>query len=108
MDKMLREELEVYLVGTLQAIDCPSLIVRSVEDHLHCLCRLSHMVTIEKLAEQMQVESSSWVKKQSAALRDFYWQSGYGVFSGEPLQCPTSDDLHRESGGTSSASPLSG
>jgi hypothetical protein len=33
----LREELEAYLVGTVQAIDCPSLIIRTVEDHLHCL-----------------------------------------------------------------------
>ena len=80
-DKALREELEAYLVGTLQAIDCPSLIVRTVEDHLHCLCRLSRTTTIAKLIEQMKVESSSWLKKQSAALAEFYWQSGYGAFS---------------------------
>ena len=80
-DKELREELQAYMVGTLQAIDCPSLIIRAVDDHLHCLCRLSRVTTIAKLVEQMKVESSSWAKKQSAELKDFYWQSGYGAFS---------------------------
>jgi hypothetical protein len=36
--KGLRESLNAYMVGTLQNIECPSLITRSVEDHLHCLC----------------------------------------------------------------------
>ena len=80
-DKGMREELEAYLVGTLQAIECPSLIIRAVEDHIHCLCRLSRVMSIAKLIEEMKVESSSWVKKQSSELKDFYWQSGYGAFS---------------------------
>jgi putative transposase len=29
----LREELHGYMIGTLQGIDCPSIIVRTVEDH---------------------------------------------------------------------------
>jgi REP element-mobilizing transposase RayT len=77
----LRSELHAYLVGTLKPIECPSLIVRSVEDHLHCLLQLSRTVTIAKLVETMKVESSSWLKRQEASLLDFHWQSGYGAFS---------------------------
>jgi len=77
----LRQELNGYMVGTLQGVDCPSLIVQTVEDHLHCLLQLSRTMTIAKLIETMKVESSAWVKRQSPQLADFYWQSGYGAFS---------------------------
>ena len=79
--KAIREELNAYMVGTLRKIDCPSLIVNCVEDHLHCLCQLSRTITIAKLVEEMKSSSSAWVKKQSTDLKDFYWQAGYGAFS---------------------------
>ncbi len=80
-DPAIREEMNGYTVGTLKAIECPSLIVRTVEDHLHCLCQLSRTMSIAKLVEAMKVESSSWAKQQAPALRDFHWQAGYGAFS---------------------------
>jgi putative transposase len=80
-DPAIREELTGYMVGTLKAIECPSLIVRPVDDHLHCLCQLSRTMSIAKLVEEMKVESSSWAKKQAHPLRDFHWQAGYGAFS---------------------------
>ncbi len=79
--KDLREELHGYMVGTLNNIECPSLITRAVEDHLHCLCQLSRKISIAQLIEEMKTESSIWLKKQSPSLHDFYWQSGYGAFS---------------------------
>jgi REP element-mobilizing transposase RayT len=84
----IREEMNAYLVGTLAAIDCPSLIVRTVEDHLHCLCQLSRTKSIAKLVEEMKVESSSWAKKQAQALRDFHWQAGYAAFSVSQSNAP--------------------
>ena len=77
----IREEMNAYIVGTLAAIGCPSLIVCTVEDHLHCLCQLSRTKSIAKLVEEMKVESSSWAKRQAQALRNFQWQSGYAAFS---------------------------
>jgi REP element-mobilizing transposase RayT len=77
----LRDELNGYMVGTLQGIDCPSLIVRCVEDHLHCLLRLSRTLSIAQLIEAMKVDSSAWLKRKSPDLADFYWQGGYGAFS---------------------------
>lgn len=77
----LRQELHGYMVGTLQGIECPSLIVRTVEDHLHCLLNLSRTMTIAKLIEHMKTESSSWLKRQGTDLENFYWQAGYGAFS---------------------------
>ncbi|MBI3864360.1 MAG: transposase, partial [Planctomycetia bacterium] len=77
----LRGELTGYMVTTLQNIECPSLITGIVEDHLHCLCRLSRTISVAKLIEEMKTESSLWVKKHSEGTKDFYWQSGYGAFS---------------------------
>jgi REP element-mobilizing transposase RayT len=77
----LREELQGYMVGTLSEIECPSLIVRTVEDHLHCLLNLSRTMSIAKLVETMKVESSACVKRQAPHLAEFYWQAGYGAFS---------------------------
>jgi putative transposase len=76
------------MVGTLRDIECPSLIVRTVEDHLHCLLCLSRTVSIAKLVETMKVESSAWVKRQAPHLTDFYWQAGYGAFSVSQSKAP--------------------
>ncbi len=84
----IREQMNAYMVGTLAAIECPSLIVRTVEDHLHCLCQLSRTKSIAKLVEEMKVESSSWAKEQGAALRYFHWQAGYGAFSVSQSNAP--------------------
>ena len=79
--KALREGMNAYMVGTLRNIDCPSLIVNCVEDHLHCLCQLSRTITIAKLIEEMKTSSSAWIKTQATDVKDFYWQGGYGAFS---------------------------
>lgn len=77
----LRGTMTGYLVGTLQNIDCPSLIVGVVEDHVHILCNLSRTITIAKLVEELKTSSSARIKEEGAAVKDFYWQNGYGAFS---------------------------
>ena len=80
----LRQAMNAYMVGTLRNIGCPSLIVNCVEDHLHCLCRLSRTITVAKLIEEMKTASSAWIKTQPGGPRDFHWQGGYGAFSVSP------------------------
>jgi putative transposase len=72
----LRGTMTGYLVGTLQNIDCPSLIVGVVEDHVHILCNLSRTLTIAKLVEELKASSSARIKEEGAAVKDFYWQNG--------------------------------
>jgi putative transposase len=33
-----------------------------------------------KVVQEAKTETSKWLKKQSADLRDFAWQGGYGAF----------------------------
>jgi REP element-mobilizing transposase RayT len=80
-DARLRGELDGYLVGTLQNIECASLSVKSVADHVHVLCRLSRTVTIAKLLETLKSESSKWIKRHECGTPAFQWQTGYAAFS---------------------------
>jgi REP element-mobilizing transposase RayT len=77
----LRGVMIGYVVGVLQNIHCPSLIVGGVEDHVHILCNLHRTVTIAKLVEEVKTSSSARIKEEGPALWEFHWQNGYGVFS---------------------------
>jgi putative transposase len=77
----LRDALDAYIVGTLQNLKCPSIITRSVEDHVHILCNLARTVTIAKLLQAVKASSSEWVKSHEKGVQAFYWQNGYGAFS---------------------------
>jgi REP element-mobilizing transposase RayT len=80
-DPQIRETLDAYFVGTLKNLESPSLITKSVEDHVHILCQMSKQITISGLIKEIKIATSSWLKKQSRSLKDFHWQSGYGAFS---------------------------
>jgi putative transposase len=77
----VREAMKRYLIGTLQNLQCPSLIVNVVEDHVHILCNLHRTVSIAKLVEDIKTSSSVRIKEEGSQLRDFHWQNGYGAFS---------------------------
>ena len=76
-----RNVMTGYLIGTLQNIQCPSLIVEVVEDHVHILCNLQRTMSIARLVEEIKTSSSARIKEEGPALRDFHWQNGYGAFS---------------------------
>ncbi len=80
--KEIRSELYPYMATILrQNVDSPAIQIGGVEDHIHCLVLLSRKFAIKNVIEVMKTETSKWVKKQTAPLRGFYWQSGYGAFS---------------------------
>jgi len=77
----IRNELHPYLAGTLDNLDCPSLQVGGLDDHVHLFLGLSRTRTTAHLVETLKTTSSNWLKTKAAALAGFHWQSGYGVFS---------------------------
>ena len=77
----IRADLHSYLGQVGKTLECPILLVNSVEDHVHILHRLSRTVTISKAVEEFKKSTSKWLKTQSPALANFSWQSGYGAFS---------------------------
>ena len=84
----IRERMHAYLVGTCDKLNCPSLLIGGVEDHVHLCCRLGKTVTVSDLIKELKRESSQWMKTQSPDLADFYWQRGYAAFSVSPGNVP--------------------
>ncbi len=76
-----REVTKAYLIGMLANLDCPSLIVEAVEDHIHILCNLSRTITIARLVQEIKVSSSARTKEEGGVAAQFAWQNGYGAFS---------------------------
>jgi REP element-mobilizing transposase RayT len=77
----IRAELHPYLAGVLNQIDCPSLQVGGVEDHVHLFFGLSRIRTIAAVVETVKTSSSKWIKSKGPEFAGFHWQSGYGAFS---------------------------
>lgn len=87
-DLETRTKTHAYLAGIFQGLDSPALIVGGVEDHVHALCRFGRTVTIADMIRDLKRDSSSWLKANWPALKDFHWQSGYGAFSVSPSHVP--------------------
>ncbi len=77
----IQTELHPYLAATLDNIECPSLQVGGVEDHVHLFFGLSRTRTIADVVETVKTSSSKWIKSKDAEFAGFHWQSGYGAFS---------------------------
>jgi len=80
-DQPLRDELHRYLGGILTHLDCQPIIVGGVADHVHLLATLSRTTTAADMVKEVKRGSSLWLKTKDPELKDFAWQSGYGIFS---------------------------
>lgn len=81
VDCGLREELHRVLGGILSKLGCQPIIVGGVEDHVHMLATLARTIEIAELVKEVKRNSSLWIKEKHPSLKEFAWQSGYGVFS---------------------------
>jgi REP element-mobilizing transposase RayT len=52
-----------------------------VEDHVHLLSGLSRTCEPAAMIKELKRSSSIWLKTKSPEMKDFAWQSGYGIFS---------------------------
>jgi REP element-mobilizing transposase RayT len=79
-----RDRVWAYLAGILQNMGCLKVTIGGVADHVHILCNLSKQYATAVLLEELKRDSSKWVKQEFSDLPDFYWQTGYGLFSVSP------------------------
>jgi REP element-mobilizing transposase RayT len=77
----LRAEMHRYLGGILNKLDCKSVIVGGVEDHVHLLATLARTRDAAEMVKEVKRGSSLWIKERDRSLSDFSWQGGYGIFS---------------------------
>jgi len=57
------------------------LAANAVDDHVHLLLAVKPVHTPSGLARTIKTNSSRWIHDTYRDLKDFAWQSGYGVFS---------------------------
>ncbi len=74
-------ELHAYLGGICRNRESPALAIGGTENHVHLLISLSKNIALSDLMMTLKKDSSKWIKENRDALREFYWQEGYGAFS---------------------------
>ena len=86
IDKNISNQLYSYLGGICKNLESNPIIVGGHKDHVHILCLLSRKVALMKLIEEIKSHSSKWIKTKENKYKNFYWQRGYGGFSGNPTE----------------------
>jgi len=77
----IRDSLHAYMATVLQNMGCPTVLINSVEDHIHILFELARTVAVSSAVESVKKTSSKWIKTQGSEFAGFAWQTGYGVFA---------------------------
>lgn len=85
----LRSDLHAYMAAVLKNMECPAIIINSVDDHVHILFLLHRTVALSSAVGELKSSSSKWLKTQSDELAAFSWQVGFGAFSVSESNAPT-------------------
>jgi REP element-mobilizing transposase RayT len=81
----IQARLWAYQSRILQNLECHSITIGGVEDHVHILCNLTKKLAPAKVIESLKKDSSKFVKTLRNDLGAFHWQDGYGLFSVSPV-----------------------
>jgi len=73
-----RNEMHSILGAYSGKLNCPTVLVGGVEDHVHILARLATTRSQADWIKELKRMSSIWAKNH---VTTFNWQSGYGAFS---------------------------
>jgi len=76
-----RDELFNVLGGTANNLDCQSLIVGGIADHVHMLFQLGRTITIADAVGKIKSTSSNWINQSRGLTTEFHWQAGYAAIS---------------------------
>ena len=83
-DKSMREVLHAYLGSISKQLECPTIVVGGVEDHVHLLSRFGRKISQAEWVKELKRVSNLWLKEQGPEYANFEWQGGYADFSVSP------------------------
>jgi putative transposase len=69
-----------YLGGILRNQSSPLIAAGGMPDHVHLLVSLGRMISVADVVRVIKSNSSGWIHDE-LVIRDFQWQTGYGVFA---------------------------
>ena len=84
LHKDICQELYPYINNILENQKCHAYQIGGIPDHIHIVCALGKTISASKLIEEIKISTSKWIKTKDNNFADFYWQSGYGIFSISP------------------------
>lgn len=76
-DPAVREEVHAFLGGVSKRLDCPTLAIGGVEDHVHILVRFARTISIMEWIKEVKRVSSVFAKSGS---RTFHGKAGTRCF----------------------------
>ncbi|MGE5351033.1 MAG: transposase, partial [Acidobacteriota bacterium] len=74
------DELEKYITAVVQNMGNKMLVIKLMPDHLHFLISYNPACHIPDLIREIKSNSTELIKKR-LWLKDFAWQTGYGMFT---------------------------
>ncbi len=81
IDKTWSSKLYGVIGNLINESNCKTIIVKGVEDHVHCLIGLKPVVSVSELLKTVKAKASKYINDYSLTTSRFEWQEGYGVFS---------------------------
>ena len=85
LDDAIRARVHAYIATLARDMGCPFIVVNGPDDHIHILAEMSKTIHPIKMIAKIKQESSKFIKHLGSKYYDFYWQSGYGMFSVSPI-----------------------
>ncbi len=77
----IRAPLHSYMGGILRDLGCTPIEINTEPDHAHILFIMSRTQTISDVVGNIKKGSNDWLRQQRHEFSDFYWQTGYAIFS---------------------------
>lgn len=73
--------LHPFLGGIAKDLDCASIAINGMAEHVHVLVRFPSDLAPADLLRHLKSRSSKWVHQTFPSLHEFGWQEGYGGFT---------------------------
>lgn len=70
-----------YLGGISKKLECPTIAIGGVADHVHILARMNRTMSLADWVKEMKRASTVWIREEWSEFATFHWQAGYGAFS---------------------------
>jgi len=81
IDKEWSSKLFAVIGNLINELNCKTIIVNGVDDHVHCFFGLKPVVSVSELMKTVKAKSSKYINDNHLTKQRFEWQEGYGVFS---------------------------
>jgi putative transposase len=73
--------MHAYLGGISAKLECPTICIGGVADHVHILARMSRTISLAEWVKELKRASTVWMQEEWPEFATFHWQAGYGAFS---------------------------